>query len=121
MDYFGERFIKSWNLIIYWYEYWAKRKRKNWFSKRLPKTDEYSVFEKTMKNIRKHKYLKLITIEKGKSYLVFEPYCHTAQPLSKKSIRKWNKERQIFINNAFYSGLSVLEISRTAMFELWYH
>ena len=42
-----------------------------------------SVFEKTMENVRKHKYIRLVTADKKRSYLVSAPNYH-----EKKIFRK---------------------------------
>ena len=38
-----------------------------------------AVFEETMKNVTKHRDIKLVTAERGKNYLVSEPNCHTTK------------------------------------------
>ena len=38
-----------------------------------------SVLGKTMKNVRKHKYIKLVTTERRRKYLVSEQNYHTAK------------------------------------------
>ena len=38
-----------------------------------------SVFRKTMKNVRKHRDIKLFTTEKRRNYLVSEPNYHTTK------------------------------------------
>ena len=39
-------------------------------------------FKKTMKNVRKHKDIKLVTTEARQNYLVSEPNYHTANSFS---------------------------------------
>ena len=39
----------------------------------------YAVFGKAMKNIRKYRDIKLVTIEKRRNYLVSEPNIHTTK------------------------------------------
>ena len=38
-----------------------------------------SVFVKTMENVRKHRDIKLITIERSRNYLISEPNYHTTK------------------------------------------
>lgn len=49
-----------------------------------------SVFEKTMEDVRKHKYIRLVTANKKRSYLVSAPNYH-----KKKDIQKiyWQVKR----------------------------
>ena len=42
-----------------------------------------AVFGKTMDNVRKHTYIKLVAIEKRRNYLVSEPNYHTIKILKK--------------------------------------
>ena len=50
---------------------------KNDFKKYFFKLMNNSVFGKTMENIRKHRYIKLVTTNKRRSKLVSEPNYHT--------------------------------------------
>ena len=50
-----------------------QKKAKNDFQRNLFKLMNNAVFEKTMENVRKHRYIKLGTTEKGRNYLVSEP------------------------------------------------
>ena len=36
-------------------------------------------FRKTMENLRKHRYIKLVTAESRRNHLVSEPYYHTTK------------------------------------------
>ena len=58
---------------IYWYEYWSKKKAKKYFGKYFFKLVNNVVFGKTMKNVRKYRDIKLVTIERRGNYLVSEP------------------------------------------------
>ena len=55
---------------------------KNDFEKDLFKLMNNSVFGKTMENIRKHRYIKLVTTDKKRSKLVSEPNYHTINLIS---------------------------------------
>ena len=41
-----------------------------------------AIFEKTMENVRKHRYIKLVTTELKKNYLVLELNYHTTNLFS---------------------------------------
>ena len=54
-----------------------RKKEKNDFEKDFFKLINNAVFGKTMENLRKHRYIKLVTTERRKNYLVLEPNYHT--------------------------------------------
>ena len=60
-----------------------KKLAKNDFEKDFFKLMNNSVFGKTMENIRKHRDIKLVTIDKKRSKLVSEPNYHTINLISK--------------------------------------
>ena len=79
-----------------------------------------SVFGKTMENIRKHRDIKLVTTDKKRSKLVSEPNYHTINYISEDlSIIEMNKAK-VKMNKPIYLGLSILEISKLLMYEVWY-
>ena len=83
------------------------------FEKDLFKLMNNAVFGKTMENIRKHRYIKLVKTDKKRSKLVSEPNYHTMNYISKDlSIVEMNKP--------IYLGLSILDISKILMYEFWY-
>ena len=45
-----------------------------------------AVIEKTMKNVRKHKNIKLVLVSKRRNYLVSEPNYHTTKCFSETSL-----------------------------------
>ena len=80
-----------------------------------------SVFGKTMENIRKHRDIKLVTMDKKRSKLVSEPNYHMINYISEDlSIIEMNKTK-VKMNKPVYLGLSVLEISKILMYEFWYY
>ena len=79
-----------------------------------------SVFGKTMENIRNHKDIKLVTTDKKRNKLVSEPNYHTINLISEDLSIIEMKKTKIKMNKPIYLGLSVLEISKTLMYEFWY-
>ena len=54
-----------------------RKKAKNDFEKDFFKLMSNAVFGKTMGNVRKHRYIKLVTTDKRRNQLVSEPNYHT--------------------------------------------
>ena len=93
---------------------------KNDFEKDLFKLMNNSVFGKTMENIRKHRDIKLVTTDRKRSKLVSEPNYHTINLISEDLSIIEMKKTTVKMNKPIYLGLSILEISKTLMFEFWY-
>ena len=76
-----------------------------------------SVFRKTMKNVRKHRDIKLVTKEKTRNQLVSESNYHAIKGFSENLVamemKKKKKKKEIKMNKPVYLGLSILEISKT--------
>ena len=60
-----------------------KKKAKNDFEKGFFNLMNNAVFGKTMKNVRKHRDIKLVTTERRRNYFVSEPKYHTTKFLQK--------------------------------------
>ena len=90
------------------------------FEKDLFKLMNNSVFGKTMENIRKHRDIKLVTTDKKRSKLVSEPNYHTINLISEDLSIIEMKKTKVRMNKPIYLGLSILEISKTLMYEFWY-
>ena len=68
-----------------------------------------SVFGKTMENIRKHGDIKLVS----------EPNYHTNR-FSENLLATEMKKAKVKMNKPVYLGMSILDISKTLMYEFWY-
>ena len=93
---------------------------RNDFEKDLFKLMNNSVFGKTMKNIRKHRDIKLVTTDKKRSKLVSEPNYHAINLISEDLSITEMKKTKVKMNKPIYLGLSILEISKILMYEFWY-
>ena len=93
---------------------------KNDFKKDLFKLMNSSVFGKTMENIRNHRNIKLVTTDKKRSKLVSEPNYHTINLISEYLSIIEIKKIKIKMSKPIYLGFSILEISKTLMYEFWY-
>ena len=90
------------------------------FENDLFKLMNNAVFGKTMKNIRKNRDIKLVTTDKKRSKLVSEPNYHTMNYISEDLSIIEMKKTKVKMNKPIYLGLSILEISKILMYELWY-
>ena len=73
-----------------------------------------------MENVRKHRDIKLVTTEKRRNQLVSEPNYHITKWFSEKLLAIQMKKAKVKMNKPVYLGLSILEISKTLMYEFWY-
>ena len=80
-----------------------------------------AIFGKTMKNVRKHRDIKLVTTERRMNYLVLVPNYHTAKSFTENLLAIEMKKTEILMNKPIYLGLSILELSKILMYEFWYN
>ena len=93
---------------------------KNDFEKDFFKLVNNSVFGETVENVRKHRDIKLVTTDKRRNQLVSEPNYHTTKWFSEDLLAIEMKKIKVKMNKPVYLGLSMLEISKTLMYEFWY-
>ena len=79
-----------------------------------------AVFRKTKENVRKHRDIKPVTTNERRNYLVSEPNYRTAKCFSENLLAIEMKKIKVKMNKPVYLGLSVLEISKTLMYEFQY-
>ena len=126
----GLKFKKIHRVIEFNQETWLKpyidmntelrKLAKNDFEKDLFKLMNNSVFGKTMENIRKHRDIKLVTTDRKRSKFVSEPNYHTINLISEDLSIIEMKKTKVKMNKPIYLGLSILEISKTLMYEFLY-
>ena len=97
-----------------------RKKAQNEFEKNFFKLMNNSVFGKTMENVRKHRDIKLVTTEERRIKLVSEPNYHTTKHFSEKLLAIEMKKTKVKMNKPVYLGMSILDISKTLMYEFWY-
>ena len=71
-----------------------------------------TVFGKTMKSMRKHPDIKLVTTERRRNYLVSEPNYHTTKFLTENLLAIEIRKTQIFMNKPVCLGLSILDLGK---------
>ena len=97
-----------------------REEAKNEFEKDFFKLMNNAVFGKTMENVRNHRDIKLVTTEEKRSKLVSEPNYHTTKHFSKNLLAIEMKKTKVKMNKPVYLGMSILDISKTLMYEFWY-
>ena len=79
-----------------------------------------SLFGKTMENVKKHQDIKLVTTDKRRYQLLSGPNYHTTKWFSENLLAIEMKKTKEKMNKSVYLGLSILEISKTLMYEVWF-
>ena len=97
-----------------------RQKAKHGFGKDGFKLMNNAAFGKTMENVSKHRNIKVVTTERRRIYLVSEPNCHTAKSFTENLLAIEMRKSQILMNKPVYLGLSILDLSKTVMYEFWY-
>ena len=76
-----------------------------------------SVFGKTMEDVRKHRYIKVVTADKRRNQLVSEPNYHTTKYFSEDLLAIEMKKIKVKMNKPIYLDMSRLDISKILMYE----
>ena len=97
-----------------------RKEAKNNYEKDFFKLINNSVFGKTMENVRKHRDIKLVTTEEKRIKLVSEPNYHTTKRFSEKLLVIEMKKAKVKMNKPVYFGMSLLDVSKTLMYEFQY-
>ena len=79
-----------------------------------------SVFGRAMENTQKYRVIKLVTTEKRRNFLVSEPNYYTTVFCTEHLLAIEIKKTQVLMNKPPYLGLSILELSKTVLYESWY-
>ena len=94
-----------------------RKEAKNEFAKDFFNLINNSVFGKTMENVRKHRDIKLVTTEEKRIKLASEPNYHATKHFSKKLLAIEMKTTKIKMNKPVHLGMSILDLSKTLMYE----
>ena len=97
-----------------------RKKAANDFEKDFFKLMNNAVFGKTMENVRKHRDIKLVKTDKKGNKLVSEPNFHTMKLIDNNLAIIEMRKVKVKMNKPIYLGLSILDISKISMYELWY-
>ena len=94
-----------------------RKEVKNEFEKDFFKLMNNSVFRKTMENVRNHRDIKLLTSDKRRKQLVSEPNYHSHKNFSEHLMTIEMKKIKVKMAKPLYLAMSVLDISKTLMYE----
>ena len=94
---------------------------KNEFENDFFKLMNNSVFGKTMENVRNQRDIKLVVTNARRRKLVSERNYHTRKHFSEDLMAIEMKKTKVIMNKPIYLGQAILDISKTLMYEFWYH
>ena len=97
-----------------------RKQAKNNFEKDFFKLMNNSVFGKTMENVRNHRDIKIVRMDKRRSVLASEPNYHSTKYISKDLLIMEMKKTEVKMNKPIYLGQAILDLSKTLMYEFWY-
>ena len=84
-----------------------RKKARNHFEKDYFKLINNAVFGKTMENMRKGRYIMLVTTKATGNYLVLEQNYHTTKVFSDNLLAIEMERTRILVNKSIHLGLSV--------------
>ena len=97
-----------------------RKKAKNDFEKDFFKLMNNAVFRKPMENVRKHRDIKLVTTDKRRNKLASKPNYHVIKCFSENLVAIEMRKTKVKMNKPIYVGMTILDISKTLMYEFWY-
>ena len=97
-----------------------RKEAKNDFENNFFKLMNNSVLGETMKNLIKHRDIKLVTTDKRRNQLVSQPNYRTTKFFSEGFLAIAMDKIKVKMDNPVYLGLSILEISKILMYKFWY-
>ena len=97
-----------------------RKEAKNGFEKGFLKLMNNSVFRKTVENITKHRNIKLVTTDKRRNQLASEPNYRATKHFPENLTAIEMKKTKVKMTKPIYLGMSILNVSKTLMYEFWY-
>ena len=97
-----------------------RKQAKNDFEKDFFKLMNNTVFGKTMENVRNHRDIKIVTMDKRRSISASEPNYHSTKYISKDLLIMEMKKTEVKMNKPIYLGQATIDLSKTLKYEFWY-
>ena len=97
-----------------------RKNAKNEFEKDFYKLKINSIYGKTIQNDRKHRDIRLVTIEAKRNKFASEPNYHSTKCISKILLVMETKKTEVKMNKPIYLGQAILDLSKTLMYEFSY-
>ena len=97
-----------------------RKEAKSEFGKDFFKLLNNSVCRKTIENVRKRRDIKLVITKEKIIKLVSKPNYNTRKHFSDNLLVIEMKRTKVKMNKPVYLGMSILDISKTLMYEFWY-
>ena len=73
-----------------------------------------------MENVGNHRDIKLVKTDEKRSKLTSEPNYRRTKCFSENLLATEMKKTRVRMNKSLYLGISILDISKTLMYEFWY-
>ena len=89
-----------------------RKNAKNEFEKNFFKLMNNSVFGKTLKNVRNHSDIKLVTSDKRRKRLISEPNYHSFKKCSDNLMAIQMKKTRVKLTKPLHLGMSIFDISK---------
>lgn len=91
------------------------------FQKDFFKLMNNAIFGKTLENKRKHKYVKLVSNASKLEELVRQPNFNTSIIINENLVAVAMNKAKIVMDRPLYVGMSILDISKTHMYDFYYN
>ena len=79
-----------------------------------------AVSGKTMKNLRKHRDIKLVNSDERRKKLVREPNYHACKVFDENFMAIEMRKTEVLLNKPIYLGQAILDISKTILYDYCY-
>ena len=94
-----------------------RKQAKNDFEKDFFKLMNNSVFGKTMENVRNHRDIKIVKMDKRRRILASQPNYHSTKCISKDLLIMEMKKTEVKMNKPKYLVQAILDLSKMLMYE----
>ena len=97
-----------------------RKEAKNNFEKKFYKLMNIALFGRSIMNVRRHRDINLVTDDKKSYKLASMPNYYTTKQFSGNFLAMEMKKANIKINVQIYIGFTILEVSKTVMWEFFH-